>query len=218
MQGESGTARNGTVKHYYKCMGRKKYHTCLKSVVQKDKLENLVISETLRAFSHKGIMDEVAEAVLGAHAKKIQDQSIMSILTAERDTIKKSLSNIMKAIEQGIFTETTKSRMEELEEQLAETENKILIEQYKMESQLKREQVIEYITHSLRQKPKLLIHTFVQKVILWDDKIEIYFNFMEKTYPDEENHRDCLELSGSDSSRMVRSTGIEPAWSYPQDP
>ncbi len=119
----------------------------------------------------------------------------------------------MKAIEQGIFTETTKSRIEELEEQLAETENKILIEQYKMESQLKREQVIEYITHSLRQKPKLLVHTFVQKVILWDDKIEIYFNFMEKTYPDEENHRDCLELSGSDSSRMVRTKGLEPPWS-----
>ena len=41
-KGESGTERNSTVKHYYKCMGRKKYHTCSKSVVQKDKLENLV--------------------------------------------------------------------------------------------------------------------------------------------------------------------------------
>ncbi len=213
LQGESGTARNGTVKHYYKCMGRKKYHTCSKSVVQKDKLESLVISETLRAISHQGIIDEVAEAVLGAHAKRIQDQSIMSILTAERDAIKKSLSNIMKAIEQGIFTETTKSRMEELEEQLADTENKILVEQYKLEAQIKKEQIVEYITHSLRQKPKLLVHTFIQKVILWDDKIEIYFNFMEKAYPDELNHRDCLELSGSDSSRMVRTKGLEPPWS-----
>lgn len=124
----------------------------------------------------------------------------------------------MKAIEQGIFTETTKSRMEELEEQLADTENKILVEQYKLEAQIKKEQIVEYITHSLRQKPKLLVHTFIQKVILWDDKIEIYFNFMEKTYPDELNHRDYLELSGSDSSRMVRSTGIEPAWGEPQDP
>lgn len=202
LQGESGTARNGTVKHYYKCMGRKKFHTCSKSVVPKDKLEELIISETFRAFSPKESIEEVAELLFNFHVKKLQDQSILNILTAERDNIKKSLSNIMKAIEQGIFNETTKSRMEELEEQLAETENKILIEEYKTETQLKREQVIEFLTHSLRQRPKLLIQTFVKKVILWDDKIEIHFNFSDKTYPDENSHRDCLELTGSDSSRL----------------
>ncbi len=213
LQGESGTARNGTVKHYYKCMGRKKFHTCSKSVVPKDKLEELIISETFRAFSPKESIEEVAELLFNFHVKKLQDQSILNILTAERDNIKKSLSNIMKAIEQGIFNETTKSRMEELEEQLAETENKILIEEYKTETQLKREQVIEFLTHSLRQRPKLLIQTFVKKVILWDDKIEIHFNFSDKTYPDENSHRDCLELTGSDSSRLVRMKGLEPIWS-----
>ena len=213
LQGESGTARNGTVKHYYKCMGRKKFHTCSKSVVPKDKLEELIISETFRAFSPKESIEEVAELLFNFHVKKLQDQSILNILTAERDNIKKSLSNIMKAIEQGIFNETTKSRMEELEEQLAETENKILIEEYKTETQLKREQVIEFLTHSLRQRPKLLIQTFVKKVILWDDKIEIHFNFSDKTYPDENSHRDCLELTGSDSSRLVRTKGLEPPWS-----
>ena len=208
LQGESGTARNGTVKHYYKCMGRKKYHICSKSVVPKDRLENIVISEAIRAFSRKDIINEVAEAIINAHAKKVQDQSILNVLTTEHNTIKKSLSNILKAIEQGIFTETTKARMEELENQLAETENKILIEQYKTETQLKLEQIVEYITHSIRQAPKLLVHTLIQKVILWDDKIEIYFNFTEKTNPDEQNHRDSLELTGSDSSRVVQREGI----------
>lgn len=118
-------------------MGRKKYHICSKSVVPKDRLENIVISEAIRAFSRKDIINEVAEAIINAHAKKVQDQSILNVLTTERNTIKKSLSNILKAIEQGIFTETTKARMEELENQLAETENKILIEQYKTETHLK---------------------------------------------------------------------------------
>ena len=208
LQGESGTARNGTVKHYYKCMGRKKYHICSKSVVPKDRLENIVISEAIRAFSRKDIINEVAEAIINAHAKKVQDQSILNVLTTEHNTIKKSLSNILKAIEQGIFTETTKARMEELENQLAETENIILIEQYKTETQLKLEHIVEYITHSIRQAPKLLVHTLIQKVILWDDKIEIYFNFTEKTNPDEQNHRDSLELTGSDSSRVVQREGI----------
>ena len=88
LQGESGTARNGTVKHYYKCMGRKKYHICSKSVVPKDRLENIVISEAIRAFSRKDIINEVAEAIINAHAKKVQDQSILNVLTTERNTIK----------------------------------------------------------------------------------------------------------------------------------
>ncbi len=40
-------------------------------------------------------------------------------------------------------------------------------------------------------------------------KAFIYKDFKEK----EKNYP-----KGSDSSRLVRSTGIEPAWSYPQDP
>ncbi len=203
LQGEGGTARNGTVKHYYKCMGRKKLHTCSKSIIPKDKLENLVISVTLDAFSRKEILDEIADSVLQIHNKQVQEKSHLNILIAERDSIKKSLSNIMKAIEQGILNGTTKARMDELEEQLADTENKILVEQFKLETQLKREQIIEYITHTLRQKPKLLIYSFIQKIVLWDDKIEIFYNFTDKTNPDETNHRDCLELTGSDSSRMV---------------
>ncbi len=203
LQGESGTARNGTVKHYYKCMGRKKLHDCSKSIIPKDKLENLIIDVTLNAFSRKDILDELADSVLQIHDKQVQEKSLLNILIAERDSIKKSLSNIMKAIEQGILNGTTKARMDELEEQLADTENKILIEQFKLETQLKREQIIEFITHTLRQKPKLLIYSFIQKVVLWDDKIEIYYNFTDKTNPDETNHRDCLELTGSDSSRMV---------------
>lgn len=77
-----------------------------------------MIPETLRAFTHKETIDEVAEAVFKAHVKNVQNRSVLNILTTERDTIKKSLTNIMKAIEEGIFTETTKSRMEELEERI----------------------------------------------------------------------------------------------------
>ena len=43
---ETGTARDGTVRHYYKCDGRKNHHDCQKSVVRKDDLEQLVLQIT----------------------------------------------------------------------------------------------------------------------------------------------------------------------------
>lgn len=78
----------------------------------------------------------------------------MTILNDERDGIKKALANIMKAIEQGILNTTTKSRMDEPEIQLAETEEKIAIEEYKAQTQIKREEVVEYLTHTVRPRPQ----------------------------------------------------------------
>ena len=63
--------------------------------------------------------------------KRLHDKSLKKVLIEERDQIQKSLDNIMKAIEAGILTSTTKSRMEELEEQIALINDKIAIEEYK---------------------------------------------------------------------------------------
>ena len=82
-----------------------------------------------------------------------------------------------------------------------------------------------------------MIYSFVQRAILSDDKIEIYYNFTNKQLPDgapdeccrvSSNelkafiYKDCKEKNGnspkgSDSSRLVRSTGIEDA-DLPQKP
>lgn len=80
----------------------------------------------------------------------------------------------MKAIEAGILTSTTKSRMEELEEQIALVNDKIAIEEYKEKTSLKKEQVIEYLTHQVRQSPKMMLFALIQKIVLYDDKVEIY--------------------------------------------
>ena len=47
--------------------------------------------------------------------------------------------------------------MGELKSQLFEIDDKIIIEQYKAQNQLKKEEVVEYLTHTIRQSPRLLI-------------------------------------------------------------
>ncbi len=69
------------------------------------------------------------------------DMSLLHILQAEQADTKKTIDNIMKAIEQGIITPTTKRRMEQLENKLAEINDKILIEQYKEQKKLTKEKI-----------------------------------------------------------------------------
>ena len=94
--------------------------------------------------------------------------------------LKRSLDNVMKAIEEGIFTATTKQRMQDLENELALLDEKIVIEEYKAQNQLTREEVFQFLLHTARKEPNLMIHSFVQRAILSDDKIEIYYNFTNK--------------------------------------
>lgn len=73
--------------------------------------------------------------------KRMVDMSLLHILQAEQADTKKTIDNIMKAIEQGIITPTTKRRMEQLENKLAEINDKILIEQYKEQKKLTKEKI-----------------------------------------------------------------------------
>ena len=116
--------------------------------------------------------------------KRLHDKSLKKVLIEERDQIQKSLDNIMKAIEAGILTSTTKSRMEELEEQIALVNDKIAIEEYKEKNSFRKEQVIEYLTHQVRQSPKMMLFALIQKIVLYDDKVEIYYNYIKNPYPD----------------------------------
>ena len=115
------------------------------------------------------------------------DKSLLAILNNKRDEIIRALANIMKAVEQGIFNATTKNRMDELESQLTEVEDKITVEQYKVQNQLKKEEIIEYLTHTIKQQPKLLIRNLIQKIVLYDDRFEIYFNYLNNMPPTEDN-------------------------------
>ena len=93
--------------------------------------------------------------------------------------------------------------MEELEKQLADVESNIAIEQYKEKTILTKENIIDFLTNAILQKPKKMLQTLIQKIVVYDDKIIIYYNFTDKTNPDESNHRDSFYYPGSDSSVMV---------------
>jgi len=70
----------------------------------------------------------------------------------------KILDNIMKAVEQGVINKTTSKRMNELEEQLNELEQKIIIEKKKVSNMIPREGLKEYFTKAIKMKAEMVIN------------------------------------------------------------
>ncbi len=188
MDGESGTSQNGTIKYYYKCVHRKRKCTnCSKSAVRKDDIEKLIVDVTHKIMNTPDNISFIADAVDAYHKKKVLDQSIMNLLLSEKAQLDKSIDNIMIAIEQGIITSTTKKRLADLENQRDDLVLKIHAEQCKLNNQINREDVISYLSQVIKHRPQLLIFSFVKKVVLYEDKVEISYNYSEYPPPSDNN-------------------------------
>lgn len=90
----------------------------------------------------------------------------------------------MKAIEAGIFNETTQARMNELQEQRALLADELVVEKNRQQYALKPEHVIKYLESyvgdmndsSFRAK---VLSLLVDKIYLYDDKVVVNCFFSE---------------------------------------
>lgn len=189
--GESGTSRTGAISHYYKCGNRKKSRkNCMQACAfRKDMLEQLITDVTLKAFDSPSKIDELVNKIFEAHEKRIEDTSIMNILIANRDRIKKALDNVMAAVEQGIVTATTKQRIEELEQEYDVAQAKVVVEENKNQLKLTPNDVRKYILKCLKKEPRYMLKAFIKEIIVYNDKVEIYFNYIDSKRPDDLEHQ-----------------------------
>ena len=204
---ETGTARNGETKRYYKCSSRKTGKDCRKSIIRKELLENLVVDTTCQILNNPENIALVTDMIIQAHHKRLQDQSVIKILIKEQANNIKSIENVMIAIEKGIVTNSTKRRLEELELRQEEITAKIAIEKAKLAQQLTKEDIVQYIKTSLKKEPQLMIDLLINKIILYDDKIEIHYKYTKQS-PDDDDQRDFsykqtiqIKQSNTDSNK-----------------
>lgn len=182
---ECGTSRNGKVKRYYKCFGRKRNSGCKKSMVQKETLENLVISTIMTVLSKSETKEALISAIMREQERRIAKNSIMKVLLREKKQVNTALENMIAAIEQGVITNTTTKRLKELEARQEDLERQILIERSKNAVRVPEEAVREYYEEALTLSAEQLINYLIKEIVLYDDKIEIHFNKPTRTSPDE---------------------------------
>ena len=125
MSGISGTSRSGVLHYYYICQKRRTAHSCSKKNVRRDKIEASVAQAINMYVLTDDVIDWIAESTMEYYSKKNQDLHIEA-LENELAVNKKAIGNLIKAIEAGIITETTRARLLELESEQAKLSAKLL--------------------------------------------------------------------------------------------
>ena len=137
MFGESGTSATGRTYYYYKCANVKRRKGCNKKTVQKDWLEDLVVRETMKLIQDDAVIDKIVQLVMDVQN---QENTTIPLLEKQLREVNKKLDNLMKAIEDGLYTRTTKEHLEALEIQKDE------LNSYKSQ--------VKYYTELIKSKPE----------------------------------------------------------------
>ena len=122
---------------------------------------------------------------IGILTVNAKEYGVIPLLMQEKKQVDKATENMLKAIEQGVITETTAKRLKELEAKQKEIEAKILIEQSKSIVRISASDIRKYYKDALRYEARALINYLVKEIILYDDKMEIYFTKPTRNGPDE---------------------------------
>lgn len=181
MVGIHGVSRNGERHYYYICQGKHNKTTgCHKKNERAEQIEQAVINVVKRIIMD----DETIDWIIAGYQEFMQTLRGQSAITAMQNELtdtEKAIGNLMKAIEMGIITDTTKTRMMELEEKRKELQTSIRIESSLLQD-IDPERLRFYIEDfrdknlDNREYQKELLNTFVKAIYVYDDRLKIVFN------------------------------------------
>ena len=184
LNGTSGTSGTGNLYYYYSCVGNRK-HICKKKSVRKDAIERVIAFVLEECINDPVLRLAIADRVYSYYMREFaSDDNYEKSLVANIKDIDLKLNNIMKAIEAGIFNETTQARMQELQERKRLHEDELAAERNRKKYSLKPEHVVKYLTcfignlnePSLRDK---VLDYLIEKIYVYDDKIVINFYYSD---------------------------------------
>lgn len=207
MCGESGTSHTGVTHHYYKCVTAKYKKACHKKTVKKDWIENLVIEHIVRLLFDDNLMNDITDSIMVLQKR---ENITLPLLKQQLADTTRGIENIINAIQQGIFTQSTKQRLDELEERKSQLEIEILQEEMQ-KPLLTREQVLFWL-HRFRtlditdpDHRQRLVDSFVNSIYLYDDKIVLMFNYKEgsKTISFADIESSSLSAGGALEKRCI---------------
>ena len=214
MSGESGTSRTGDIHYYYLCTSRrKKKLPCTTKAVTKQYLEDLVIHATSVLLNSDENIRLVAENIYKTHEKETNDSTVLKLLLKQRQDVQKKTDNIIKAIEQGIITEQTKTRLKELEQELLQIDFDIDREKQRTYTFLTVENIIEFLqskvfadTDNIKVR-KLIVNTFIREIIYCPDKLIITYNFTDNVNTVKITPENTIEIEKQSKSASSLNLG-----------
>ena len=183
MFGACATSKTGARHYYYDCSNKKRFHTCEKKAVRQTDIEDVVIKATLDLLNDDELLDQIVESTWQFYLEQDDGQYEIDGLKRQLEQTEQAIRNLIRAIEMGILTPETKSRMDELTEQKNELRAAIAEREIARGFRLTREH-IAFFMHELknanyedRAVQKKLIQTFVNAVFVYDDHLKVTYNY-----------------------------------------
>ena len=146
-------------------------------------IETLVLDRIAAILDDDSLLAFIADNVYSYYAKLQNDDDMTDALKKRLREVEKAQINILRAIEAGVFNDMTKARMDELDEQKSELQAQIAEEEYAKTGLATRDTILAWL-YSQREKDlndrasqRQLIETFVNAIYVFDDRIEILFNY-----------------------------------------
>ena len=188
MTADDGTSHTGKVYRYYKCFNRKRNkNACNKTAITKDKLEDIVFSKTIEYILQPQVIDQLALAVTEKFNKGLEKSNELALLEKEHKNVQKALNGFLTAIAQGIITKLTKDKLLELEQQNTLLEDKIAVAKARQIQPLNYEQVKAFLYYFANKQytndeaKNEFFNSFLYRVVLFDDKVYIFYNTSPQT-------------------------------------
>ena len=169
--GDSGQSKSGTY-YYYTCVNKKARKGCRSKSLRKESFENAVFDRLKENVLNDKMIDFISEQIDKIQSEK-QDKNSLKLIESQLLEVKKSLKNILSAIENGIYTDSTKYRLLELEDQQFKLESELKFEQSRLNApKLSKERVIFFLkslTETCEDHDELkkqILSTFVDAVVM----------------------------------------------------
>ena len=182
--GDSGTSKTGDRHYYYTCQGRKKDHTCDFRNVRKSWLEDLILDEIIDRVLTGPQMERIADAVM-EQQRKAASVSPLAKMEQEQKALRRKMDNINRAIEEGIWDETTAERLRELSSAEKTLRESIEALRFSQSQLVSRDRVLFFLhrfasgdRQDLRHR-KFIVSTFVNAVYVFPDHVDLVINAIE---------------------------------------
>lgn len=210
MTGVSGTGKHGDVHYYYVCNKRRNQKACTKENVTREWIEKIVVDAALDIVLQPDIIEWVADRVMAFQEREGNNAQLLS-LRDELSAAQKAAGNVLKAIEAGIITSSTKQRLLELETEVSRIQDAITLEEASL-THFEREFIIWWLNEFKKGDrtdkafQRKVIDTFVAAVYLWDDHIKIAFNYSgDQNTVEREIIENAETLAGPEGVRLSSS-------------
>lgn len=185
--GGSKTQRNGKRKNYYYVCNNKRHHGCKAKSLNKDKIERYLCQKIVREL----LNDESIEQITNTFEEMVQEmvrekQNIpIEQLEKEKTALNKKISKLLDLYlddENEMSKEMLNEKTNEYKKQVKAIEKQIRAAKIDLDSLMKKEEAAEYLRQfrksydeSNKVMVRALIDTFVDKLIIHDDKVDVTF-------------------------------------------